>query len=59
LVRKGELPAAAAGLTLLVPEAVSFDPATASELVILSDDGDACPEPQEAFRSRRVKLPVL
>lgn len=51
-------PIADAGLTLLVPEAVFFDPASPSELIILSDDGDACPEPQEAFRSRRVKLPV-
>jgi len=47
-----------AGLSLLVPEAVFFDPAVPSELFILSDDGDACPEPDEMFRSRRVELSV-
>lgn len=46
-----------AGLSLLVPEAVFFDPAAPSELFILSDDGDACPKPK-VFRSRRVKLPL-
>jgi uncharacterized protein DUF3616 len=50
-------PIANAGLSLLVPEAVFFDPALPPELFILSDDGDACPEPEEMFRSRRVKLP--
>ena len=47
-----------AGLSLLVPEAVFFDPAAPAELFILSDDGDGCPEPEEAFRSRRVMLPL-
>lgn len=51
-------PIANAGLALLVPEAAFFEPPDSSELFILSDDGDACPEPQEAFRSRRVELPV-
>jgi hypothetical protein len=51
-------PIANAGLSLLVPEAVFFDPAAPDELFMLSDDGDACPDPQKAFRSRRVKLPI-
>ncbi len=44
-----------ANLDLLVPEAVFFDLAAPNQLVILSDDGDACPNPP-AFRSRRVTL---
>ncbi len=51
-------PIANAGLSLLVPEAVFFDPSAPAGLFILSDDGDACPEPGEAFRGRRVKLPI-
>lgn len=51
-------PIAGADLSPLVPEAVFFDPAVPTELFILSDDGDTCPEPKKAFRSRRVLLPV-
>lgn len=51
-------PIESAGLSLLVAEAVFFDPAAPSELFILSDDGDACPEPVEMFRSRRIELSV-
>ena len=51
-------PIAGADLSPLIPEAVFFDPVAPAEMFILSDDGDACPEPKEAFRSRRVMLPV-
>lgn len=46
-----------ADLSNLVPEAAFFDPAAPSELILLSDDGDTCPDPP-AFRSRRVGLGV-
>lgn len=46
-----------ADLGTLVPEAVFFDPAAPTELFVLSDDGDFCPNPP-AFRSRRVTLAV-
>ncbi len=50
-------PIANADLGTLVPEAVFFDPAAPSELILLSDDGDTCPD-SPAFRSRRVTLAV-
>ncbi len=46
-----------ANLDSLIPEAAFFDPAAPAELVLLSDDGDFCPNPP-AFRSRRIKLVV-
>ena len=39
----------------LVPEAVFFDSPTSVELVVFSDEGDACFDPK-AFRSSRIKL---
>ncbi len=50
-------PIQTADLGNLVPEAAFFDPAAPNELMILSDDGDFCPDPP-AFRSRRVGLGV-
>lgn len=46
-----------ADLGTLVPEVAFFDPASPGELILLSDDGDTCPDPP-AFRSRRIKLAV-
>ncbi len=50
-------PIAGIDLGTLIPEAIFFDPAVPDELIVLSDDGDLCPD-SPAFRSRRFRLGI-